>query len=164
MVSLPRPLPGRLRLGRIRDQATIRWITDEVFSVFGEYGSWLPGYLTNPGVWTFVYEEDCIVLGFAMIGLIEPDERGGDRMADLLALAISPPDQGRGLGTALLSRIMQKAQQMKRTLRVVEMRLTVAETNEGARRLFATFGFTPIQGDHGFYDRGQRALRLGLKL
>ncbi len=164
MVGHEAHLSGRLRLGRVKDEEDIRWITEEVFTVFGEYGSWLPGYLTHPGVWTYVYEENGEVIGFAMLGVVEPDERGGTRLADLLAIAVRPGNQGRGIGTALLERIAKKAAHLKTIMKVEEIRLTVAETNEGARRLFDRFGFEPLEGDHGFYDKGQRALRLRLRV
>lgn len=164
MAEQGRPLTGQVRPGRASDEAEIRWITDAVFTVFGEYGSWLPGYLTHPGVWTFVYQERGKVIGFSMLGMLEPEAGGRKRLGDLLAIAVKPGEQGRGIGTRLLEETTAKARLLKKVMDLAEVRLTVAEPNEGARRLFARFHFVPLEGDHGFYDRGQRALRLRLML
>ena len=43
---------------------------------------------------------------------------------------------------------------------VVELRLSVAEPNARARRLFEQFGFHFVDGEHGRYDGGQRALHM----
>ena len=141
----------------------MRWITEAVFTVFGEYGSWLPGYLGHPGVWTFVYEEHEQANGFAMLGVLDPED-DGTRAADLLAIAVRPGCQDRGIGRSLLARVVDKAMTLKGILGVHEVRLTVADTNERARHLFGEFGFEPIPGDHGLYEKGQRALRLRLRL
>jgi ribosomal protein S18 acetylase RimI-like enzyme len=159
-----RPPEGHVRPGRAVDEEEIRWITDAVFSVFGEYGSWLPGYLTHPGVWTFVYLEEGEVLGFSMLGMLEPEAGGRQRLGDLLAIAVSPDHQGHGIGTRLLEETTARARVLKKVVGLAEVRLTVAEPNEGARRLFERFHFQPLEGDHGHYDKGQRALRLRLKL
>lgn len=155
---------GNVRPGRAEDEEAVRAIADEVFTVFGEYGSWLPDYLIHPGVWSFVFEVRRIVVGFALLGVLEPDERFGGRLADLLAIAVQTSHQGRGIGTVLLERVVEKAKYLRHTIDLKEVRLTVAEPNVRARRLFARYGFTPIEGDHGFYDKGQRALRLAWKI
>jgi ribosomal protein S18 acetylase RimI-like enzyme len=159
-----RPLAGRIRPGRFDDEDAVRTIADEVFAVFGEYGSWLPSYLSHQGVWSFVYEEAADVVGFAMLGIFEPERGGEERTGDLLAVAVKGSHQGRGIGTALIEAVTERARVMARVMRLREVRLTVAETNERARGLFGRFGFVPVDGDHGFYDKGQRALRLGLVL
>jgi ribosomal protein S18 acetylase RimI-like enzyme len=157
-------LDGRIRAGRVQDEEAVRRIADEVFTVFGEYGSWLPGYLVHPGVWSFVYELSGRVVGFAMLGILEPEERGAGRLGDLLAIAVEEESQCRGVGQALLERIREKAHQLQSSHDLREVRLTVAEPNRSARQLFNRFGFEEIPGNHGCYDKGQRALRLRLKI
>ena len=44
------------------------------------------------------------------------------------------------------------------------LRLSVAENNDRARRLFDELGFVAVEGDHGLYDGGQRALHMTLPL
>jgi ribosomal protein S18 acetylase RimI-like enzyme len=157
-------MPGALRGGVARDQESVRLIADEAFSVFGEYGSWLPGYLAHPGVWSWVWEVDGEIVGFAMLGVIEPDEAGAGRLADLLAIAVRSSHRGLGGGKALLDRVGEKGRELKSLLDVREVRLTVAEPNLRARAMFERFGFVAVPGDHGFYDKGQRALRLAFVL
>jgi len=159
-----RTLRGHVRPGRLQDEDEVRAIADQVFTVFGEYGSWLPGYLSHQGIWSFVYEERGEVIGFAMLGVFEPEAPGEGRLGDLLAIAVRASDQGRGVGTKLLEKVTEKARQLVSVVSLQEVRLTVAEPNVRAQRLFARFGFLPVEGDHGFYDKGQRALRLGLVL
>lgn len=142
----------------------MRWITEEVFSIFGEYGSWLPGYLGHPGVWTYVFEQGGRVDGFAMLAVLDGEGGGKDRVSDLLAIAVRPTAQDRGIGRALLGRILEKARAIRTGLVLEEVRLTVADTNSRARHLFATFGFEEVAGDHGTYEKGQKALRLRLRL
>jgi len=148
----------------VQDEVEVRRIADEVFDVFGEYGSWLPGYISHPGVWSFVYEVNGELAGFAMLGVLEPESPGEHRIGDLLAIAVRARYQGQGVGTLLLTRVTEEAQKLKETMDLQEIRLTVAEPNRGAQRLFHRFGFAHIGGDHGHYDKGQRALRLGLVL
>ena len=157
-------IAGTIRAGGPRDQPAVRRIAEEVFAVFGEYGSWLPSYLEHPGVWSYVYEVDEQVVGFAMLGVLEPEDEKGGRVGDLLAIAVAHGRQSRGVGSALLAQVTAKAKQLKTVLQLEEVRLTVAETNEAARRLFESFGFHEMEGDHGHYDKGQRALRLRLRL
>ena len=111
-------LTGRLRIGRVKDADAVRRITDAVFTVFGEYGSWLPDYLTHPGVWTFVYVEDGKILGFAMLGVLDTDDSRASRLGDLLAIAVGPQDQGRGIGTVLLERIVEKANRLREAIKL----------------------------------------------
>ena len=40
------------------------------------------------------------------------------------------------------------------------MRLSVADDNERAQRLFLSFGFAKVEGDFGHYDGGQQALHM----
>jgi ribosomal protein S18 acetylase RimI-like enzyme len=162
MVTGPEPR-GRVRPGEERDEEAVQRITEQVFTVFGEY-SWLPGYLGHPGVWTYVHETGGRVDGFAMLGILDAREEPGDRIGDLLAIAVCPGRQDRGIGRALLARIVEKARALTDSLGLVELRLTVAEPNDRARHLFETFGFEAVDGDHGRYERGQRALRLRLGL
>lgn len=155
---------GRVRPGRVQDEDDLRWIAEEVFTVFGEYGSWLPNYLAHPGVWSFVYEERGKVVGFALLGVLEPEKEDGGRQGDLLAIAVCKSHQCRGIGTLLLGEVKEKARHLRRLINLREVRLTVAEPNERAQGLFSRFGFFPVEGDHGYYDKGQRALRLRLPL
>lgn len=96
--------------------------------------------------------------GFAMLGFYCEDISPRRQVvADLLALAVLPNFQRTGIGTRLLHHAIDAAE------RIVPgpamLRLTVAEHNRGAQRLYARHAFAVVDGT-ATYDRGQRALRM----
>src|SRR5262249_60371296 len=99
----------------------------------------------------------CTMLGFY------PVPRG-EYVAALLAIAVAPAAQGRGVGKQLLEHAIGQARGARRRLPLRELRLSVADTNARARRLFVRHGFRLMDGDHGLYDGGQIALHMSRKL
>jgi ribosomal-protein-alanine N-acetyltransferase len=81
-------------------------------------------------------------------------------VADLLAIAVSPTAQGRGVGRRLLEHAIHQVEVARRRLAIRELRLSVADTNHRARALFDQLGFRLLEGDHGYYDGGQLALHM----
>lgn len=152
----------RIRRGGPADMEFVRRVAVQVFSHFGDYGRILPTWLVHDGVLTHVAEEargdGAVPVGYTMIGFypIPKDEF----VADLLAIAVAPEAQGRGVGQRLLEHAILQAQAAKRRLSLRELRLSVADTNSRARKLFTKMGFDIIPGDHGFYDGGQLALHM----
>jgi ribosomal protein S18 acetylase RimI-like enzyme len=145
------------------DFTFIRRLAVRVFSYLGDYGRIIPDWLAHDGVLSFVVEEAGRPVGFTMIGYyrIEGDSQG--YAADLLAIAVSPEAQHQGQGRRLLEHAITTARTARRRLPVRELRLSVAEPNQRARRMFAAAGFVDVAGDHGFYEGGQRALHMRLK-
>jgi ribosomal protein S18 acetylase RimI-like enzyme len=88
---------------------------------------------------------------------------GGTVVADLLALAVLPAYQNRGIGTKLLEHVIEVAERVAPSSKITTLRLTVAESNTGAQRLYARHGFRVVDGA-ATYDRGQRALRMARSL
>jgi ribosomal protein S18 acetylase RimI-like enzyme len=80
-------------------------------------------------------------------------------IADLLALAVLPTYQRKGIGTKLLDHVIDVAERVAPASKITQLRLTVAEHNVGAQRLYARNGFHIVEGA-ATYDRGQRALRM----
>jgi ribosomal protein S18 acetylase RimI-like enzyme len=154
---------NRIRPAIPSDFTFIRRLAVRVFSYLGDYGRIIPDWLAHDGVLSFVVEEGGRSAGFSMIGYyrIEGDARG--YAADLLAIAVSPEAQHQGLGRRLLEHAIATARTSRRRLPVRELRLSVAEPNQRARRLFASAGFVDVPGDHGVYEGGQRALHMRLK-
>ena len=158
-------LPGeraKIRRGGAADVEFIRSVAERVFSHFGDYGRILPGWLLHEGVLTHVAELDDRPLGYTMLGFY-PVTRG-EYVADLLAIAVAPAHQGAGIGRQLLEHAIAQARAARRRLPIREMRLSVADSNARARRLFVQLGFRLMQGDHGLYDGGQIALHMSRKL
>lgn len=147
------------------------WIADvaaDVYGDLGDYGSIIRSWLTHPGVLTYLDETRepgsrrvDVYRGFTLLGFYEPAAgSSGPYVADLLAIAVSRSHQRRRVGTRLLEHAIHLASLAADGNRVVEMRLTVAETNQVGRRFFTSFGFNVLDEDHGHYDGGQRAIRM----
>ncbi|MFL5319522.1 MAG: GNAT family N-acetyltransferase [Myxococcaceae bacterium] len=129
-------------------------------SLFGKYDRLLPEWMRQPGIRTFIAEHHRQPAGLCMFGYFEDPQRG--LFADLLALAVAPQFQHLGLGRALLRFVIEESRRSGRV--ITELRLSVADTNERARALFASEGFRPLPYEIGTYDGGQVALRMGLRL
>jgi ribosomal protein S18 acetylase RimI-like enzyme len=151
----------RIRRGGAADAAFVREVATQVFAHFGDYGRILPSWLLHDGVLTHIAEEGGASLGYTMLGFypVAPSASGA-LVADLLAIAVAPAAQGRGVGKRLLEHAIAHVRSAQRRLAIKELRLSVADTNQRARRLFAQYGFRLVEGEHGFYDGGQVALHL----
>jgi ribosomal protein S18 acetylase RimI-like enzyme len=98
--------------------------------------------------------------GFAMY--VPVDEVPGE--LDLVAIAVEPAWQARGVGRALLAFVEDEARTLAGGRSACSVRLTVAEDNAVARGLFEGTGYRPIDGEHGRYDGGQRSMGLRKRL
>jgi ribosomal protein S18 acetylase RimI-like enzyme len=157
MVSVLRP-QLTIRRGGSADLAFVRALADDVLAQFGDYGSVLPSWLLREGVITHVAIAHDTPIGITMLAYYPAD--AGGYLADLLAIAVSPRAQRRGVGAQLLEHALDYAAQAKRHFAIEGIRLSVADTNARARRLFERFGFEVATDGHGYYDRGQRALHM----
>ncbi len=101
--------------------------------------------------------------GFALLGFYEPDE-SGPYVADLLALGVQERFRRQGVGRGLLGYVIRVAELAGRTSAVHEIRLTVADDNVVGQRLYRAHSFRVLSEDHGFYDGGQRAIRMARAL
>jgi len=101
--------------------------------------------------------------GFAMLGFYSEDTSGKQVVADLLALAGLPVFQRSGIGSGLLAHVIEVAERVAPSSHISQLRLTVAETNVAAQRLYARAGFRVVDGS-ATYDRGQKALRMARPL
>src|SRR5262245_37159604 len=153
-----------IRRGGAADVDFVRSVAETVFGYLGDYGRILPTWLLHEGVLTHIAEERGVRVGYTMIGFYEAADgaRRGERafVADLLAIAVAPPAQGRGIGKKLLQHAIAQARAARRRMPIIELRLSVAEPNTRARKLFEKFGFALVPGEHGLYDGGQRALHM----
>ena len=92
--------------------------------------------------------------------LLKANQPGRGSHVSNAAFMVAPSAQGRGVGKQLLDHAIGQAALARRRMPVVELRLSVAEPNGRARRLFTQFGFAFVDGEHGRYDGGQRALHM----
>jgi ribosomal protein S18 acetylase RimI-like enzyme len=153
-----------IRRAEVQDH---RWIVAtgaEAYSDLGDYTRILPSWLDQPGVLAWIdHDAQGQGRGFAMLGFYTEDTVGSELrqkvIADLLALAVLPLFQRRGIGSKLLSHVIDVAERVAPSSHITQLRLTVAENNTVAQRLYARAGFCAVEGS-ATYDRGQRALRM----
>lgn len=143
------------------------WIVEsgaEAYRDLGDYTRILPSWLDQPGVLAWIdHDERGRGRGFAMLGFYMDEASSAAKptqvIADLLALAVLPEHQRKGIGTGLLTHVIEVAERIAPSSNVRSLRLTVAESNIAAQRLYVRHGFRIVDGS-ATYDRGQRALRM----
>lgn len=168
-----------IRRAEVQDHPWIIATGAEAYRDLGDYTRILPSWLEQPGVLAWINHDAAgRGRGFAMLGFYtefsgpEAGQLGsvtrGDAqrtngqqqvIADLLALAVLPAFQRRGIGSKLLAHVIDVAERVAPASRIAQLRLTVAEDNAGAQRLYARAGFRVVEGA-ATYDRGQKALRM----
>lgn len=160
-----------IRRADVSDHAWIVTVGADAYRDLGDYTRILPSWLEQPGVLAWIdHDMQGRGRGFAMLGFYTeepvrptaPSPDGIQRqqvVADLLALAVMPVFQGKGIGARLLEHVIEVAERVAPASRISQLRLTVAENNTGAQRLYARNGFHVVEGS-ATYDRGQRALRM----
>ena len=153
-----------IRRAEVQDHPWIVATGAEVYRDLGDYTRILPSWLEQPGVLAWIdHDVQGRGRGFAMLGFYTeegPHKNGQQQViADLLALAVLPTFQNRGIGGRLLEHVIEVAERVAPASHISSLRLTVAEDNTGAQRLYARAGFHVVDGA-ATYDRGQRALRM----
>jgi ribosomal protein S18 acetylase RimI-like enzyme len=152
--------------------AEAQFITEvgaQVYAALGDYSRILPSWLAHPGVLAYVEADDGAIdvpRGFILLGFYnglwidDAPPPTGELVADLLAIGVAPDHQRRGIGSTLLAFALDFVSHAAGHAPIREMRLTVADTNTGAQKLFRANGFVVLDEHHGAYDGGQRAIRM----
>ena len=153
-----------IRRAEVQDHPWIVATGAEAYADLGDYTRILPSWLEQPGVLAWIdHDVQGRGRGFAMLGFYTEEGIRLDGkpqvVADLLALAVLPLYQKKGIGTKLLAHVIDVAERVAPSSHITQLRLTVAENNVGAQRLYARAGFKIVEGA-ATYDRGQRALRM----
>lgn len=156
MATIAAPQPG--------DVEHIRRLSKSVFSEFGPYASLLPRFFATQGVTTYMAREGKEVLGFVLLGFLPWADSDGAKgepwIADILAIAVKPTHQHRGVGRLLMRQAFVLTQEMADWREIREIQLTCAENNQIGLAFFKSLGFQVIDRNHGHYANGQKALRL----
>lgn len=151
-----------------RDRGWVTRIAGAVYRDLGDYARIIPTWLDHPGVLAFVEESAGARperRAFLLLGFYEPPEGPtGSCVADLLAIAVAPQFQRRGIGRAMLGHAIRVAESAGQDGSVWEIRLTVADGNKVGQHLYLSAGFRVLDEDHGHYDGGQRAIRMARSL
>lgn len=153
-----------IRRAEVQDHPWIVATGAEAYRDLGDYTRILPSWLEQPGVLAWIDQDvSGRGRGFAMLGFYSEDAvtRPGKQqvVADLLALAVLPTYQNKGIGTRLLLHVIDVAERVAPASHITQLRLTVAENNTNAQRLYARNKFHIVEGS-ATYDRGQKALRM----
>jgi len=150
-----RPSTVRLSPAEPTHRRFVERLSAEVFRRYGGYDVTLPELMEQPWIRTTIAESRGEAVGFAMLSL-EDAPRGE---IDLVAIAVSPAWQARGVGSRLLEHAETEARRLAPGGRVA-VRLTVAVDNQPALRLFTGAGYARRPGAGGRYPRGQRSINL----
>ena len=100
-----------------------------------------------------VAEADGGIVGYAGLMCIEP-------IADVQTIAVVPEQEGRGIGSALLTRLIAES----RRRRAADVLLEVRADNPRAQQLYRRFGFEQIHIRPRYYRDGVDALIMRLTL
>lgn len=150
------------RAGEV-DHAWISQVAAEVYQDLGEYGAVMPQWLVQPGVLGWIEEHRDEKRGYAVLGFYQ--DRGSTRtVADLLAIGVVPQFQREGIGTRMLDHVIGVVAAVAPTHGIPDLRLTVAHTNVAGQRWYLRHGFRVVDGEHGTYANGQRAIRMARPL
>lgn len=148
-----------LRSATYKDLPFIRQLAHSVFSQFGDYERILSHFFYSAGVTTFIWELNHAPVALAMVERIW-DRRENAYYADLLAIAVAPAHQAKGLGGLLLNSVIEWATEAG----AASLWLSVADTNTTAQRFFTNHGFVLITQNDSYYPGGQRAFRMARTL
>src|SRR5690606_24234170 len=113
---LPRYLVAVIRRASVADHDWIAAIAAEVYGALGDYGTIIRSWLEHPGVLAYLDEVpgeagDPLRRGFTLVGFYEPaGTPPGTYVADLLAIAVAPAHQRRGVGKGLLEHAIHLAE------------------------------------------------------
>ncbi|WP_426990089.1 ribosomal protein S18-alanine N-acetyltransferase [Pseudarthrobacter sp. Y6] len=93
------------------------------------------------------------IVGYAGLMCIEP-------IADVQTIAVVPEFEGRGIGSTLLTRLIEEA----RHRGAADVLLEVRADNPRAQQLYLRFGFEQIHVRRGYYRDGVDALIMRLQM
>ncbi|MFP3870220.1 MAG: GNAT family N-acetyltransferase [Syntrophobacteria bacterium] len=143
------------RLATENDRDFIRQLSARVFSLYGDYDELLPNWMSLPGLITVIVTENNHPLGFAMLEA-QTKARLGSRRGELMAIAVMPEYQRRGIGSALLDHMESLALRYG----LSRIQLHTARDNILARWFFKRAGFRVIGVRERYYPEGQQALAM----
>lgn len=151
----PQPVKISIRRADPSDKEFISSLSGKVFSVYGPYEVLATGWFESELTWTFVAFEKGRSVGFAMMGRLFDDRENRNR-CELLAIAVEPNLQRRGVGGMLLRKIEEEAQRLGEA----SLFLHTALNNLPAQALFRKNQFTSLVLKKHFYPGGQHALMM----
>lgn len=149
----------KIRPARPSDTRFIIQLSGKVFRIYGPYEKIIRGWLESGMTMTLVAVMNSNRAGFAMISHF-PSEVNPQRVSELLAIAVAPEKQRRGIGETLLKEVERKAAKMN----IRELFLHTAEENLAAQNLFTKNEYVSWGVNEGFYPAGQDAVFMRKKI
>ena len=156
-----RSAPVHIRAARSVDRGRILTLTRSAFRELGNYDRFVEEWFADRAVTTHVAETSGRVVGFTMVTTYDDPDRPRELIADLMAIAVDPGHQRRGVAKQLMAHLHAIVSTAEPSVDAIW--LVVAENNQRARRLFHQHGFRLGRGV-GIYPYGQKALRMMKRL
>ncbi len=155
-ISFP-PSKGKIAIRQAKpsDKGFIAELSGKVFSIYGPYRTTVSRWFESGATLTSISMAEGRPVGFVMIGALAGD-REKETRAEVLAIAVAPEFQHRGIGQELL----QHAQKCLEVQGDQRLFLHTAKDNLIAQKLFLRNGFSAVQIKRGFYPSGQDALMM----
>lgn len=148
--------PFRLRDARASDLDAIDRLEGASFSPADRFPRrTLSRAIRNETASVVVAELNEIIAGYVLLLF-----RKGATAARLYSLAIAPGARGQGAARALVDAAAAKALDRG----CARLRLEVRQSNLAARRLYERAGFTLIATKPGYYEDGETALQMEMRL
>lgn len=144
-----------IRPAKPSDKAFIAGLSGKVFSLYGPYRATVSRWFESGATMTLISMVQGNPVGFVMIGAL-PGDAEGETRAEVLAIAVTPEFQRRGIGDELLRLAQRKAEGIGEQ----SLFLHTAKENVAAQKLFLRNGYRPVGTKKGFYPSGQDALMM----
>lgn len=157
----------QIQVGRPEDAGAVESLAAEVFEAYGDYGKIIPRFYSTQGVHSFVARDAGELLGFVLLGFLPWTGGAADQdwwVGDLLAIAVTPDRQGRGIGRRLMGEVDRLVSEMAEWRDLKEIQLTCAADNKGGLAFFDRLAYRVVERNHGNYENGQSAWRLARNL
>jgi len=143
----------RIRPAKASDLDFVIRLSDRLFDIYGPYKEIISQWIDSGFAMTIVAVDDKKPVGFGMLGPLSTRSQG-QQMAELLAIAVEPKKQHRGIGQRLMEEIEAKAAELK----VKRILLHTATENLPARKLFLRNSYHAWGIEKMFYPAGQDAM------
>ena len=143
----------KIRPARDKDSGYIIQLSKRVFNIYGPYDKMVTAWLESDSTIVIIAQINRQAVGFAMLGDLT-SRFDYFHSPELLALAVNPEKQHRGIGRMLLQEIEKKAVETG-TNRIF---LHTGVKNLRARSLYDQNGYSPWEIKRRFYTAGQDAV------
>jgi ribosomal protein S18 acetylase RimI-like enzyme len=153
--TFPRTRKISIRRANLSDIGFISQLSGKVFSVYGPYRSLVTEWFESGSALSLIAVEKGKPVGFAMIGRLWNESEEQNR-CELLAIAVDPAAQRRGIGRILLQKMEKEADRLSERV----LFLHTAADNIPAQNLFKKMGFAALSVKKHFYPSGQDAVMM----